>query len=101
MELGREHLPSISGPDVAKYLFRYLGIWQDSHTHAHMHTHTLIYIMPYKDERKGFNHADEDKTASIIHFRQMGDVVWTNYMISRLAELSLKVIFYTCWDGCW
>lgn len=69
MGLGREYLPSISGPDAVKYPVRYLDIWQ--HVHTHTHTRVRIYIMPYQDERKGFNHADEDKSF-LIHFWQMG-----------------------------
>lgn len=60
MGLGREYLPSTSGPDAVKYPVRYLDIWQHVHTPTCARARTDI--MPYRDERKGFNHADEDKS---------------------------------------
>ena len=41
MELGREHLPSISGPDVATYLVTYLDRWPYTLTHTGTHLFTL------------------------------------------------------------
>lgn len=72
MEVGREHPPSISCPDVAKHLVRHLDSWHES---ACTHTHTFIYIRPYQNERKGLNHADEDETASLHTSIRWGDVV--------------------------
>ena len=69
MGLGREYLPSISGPDAVKYPVRYLDIWQ--HTHTHPHARARIYIMPYRDERRDLIMLMRIKV-SVIHFWQMG-----------------------------
>lgn len=76
---GERASPSIRCPDVVKHLVRYLTMHTRSHarTHTRMCAHTCRgwkeggRLTSFKDESKGFDHAEKDEGASAAHIRQM------------------------------